>query len=201
MAFTFTINGHTYTNDPANAGPAAGYRFEGYGYLAALANLIGDIVAVAAATVSSATAAGEAAGTATDKAGIAAAAATTATEQAGLATTNGAAQVALATAQANNAGVFAGVAADGADAAAESAALAAAIATGRLIYVGPWDASGGAYPAAAEKGWFYKITVAGVIDGTPFAINDDIIFNSVGWDKIDNQVGSPDLYAFIAAQG
>lgn len=51
MAFTFTINGHTYTSDPANMAVPAGYRFEGYGYITALANLVQDIVAVAAAVL------------------------------------------------------------------------------------------------------------------------------------------------------
>jgi hypothetical protein len=48
--FTFTINGHTYTSDPAVM-VADGYRFNGYGYLKAIANLAVDIVAVAASTI------------------------------------------------------------------------------------------------------------------------------------------------------
>lgn len=54
MAFTFTINGHEYTSDPANATAQEGYKFIGYGYITALANLAVDIAAVAATTVSSA---------------------------------------------------------------------------------------------------------------------------------------------------
>lgn len=45
MAFTFTLNGKTYTSDPAVDVPN-GYRFNGYGYITALANLVQDIVTV-----------------------------------------------------------------------------------------------------------------------------------------------------------
>lgn len=96
MAFTFTINGHTYTNDSANAAPPAGYRFEGYGYLGALANLVVDIVAVAAATVLSATAAGDSAANAAEQAALSG-------ERAALATSNGAEQVELAAGHADTA--------------------------------------------------------------------------------------------------
>lgn len=47
MAFTLTINGHKYTSDP-NVVVADGYRFDGYGYMRALPNLIVDIVTVMA---------------------------------------------------------------------------------------------------------------------------------------------------------
>ena len=57
MAFTFTINSHTYTSDPTNTGVAAEYHFDGYNYMTALGNLAVDIVAVAAAVVASAAAA------------------------------------------------------------------------------------------------------------------------------------------------
>jgi hypothetical protein len=45
--FTFTINGNTYTSDPANNTVPDGYRFIKYGYITALANLAADIVSVA----------------------------------------------------------------------------------------------------------------------------------------------------------
>lgn len=54
MAFTFTLNGHLYTSDPATV-VAVGYRFNGYGYITALANLVQDIVAVMTGQVSAAT--------------------------------------------------------------------------------------------------------------------------------------------------
>lgn len=43
--FTFTVNGKTYTSDPSNTSVPDGYRFIGYGYVSALANLVGDIQA------------------------------------------------------------------------------------------------------------------------------------------------------------
>lgn len=46
MAFTFTINGHTYTSDPNNVAVPEGYRFVKYGYITALANLAQDIAVV-----------------------------------------------------------------------------------------------------------------------------------------------------------
>lgn len=52
MAFTFDINGHTYTSDPTNTGVPAAYHFDGYNYLTALGNLAVDIVAVAAQVLS-----------------------------------------------------------------------------------------------------------------------------------------------------
>lgn len=45
--FTFTINGNTYTSDPANNTVPDGYRFIKYGYMSALGNLAQDIVTVA----------------------------------------------------------------------------------------------------------------------------------------------------------
>lgn len=63
MAFTFTINGHKYSSDP-NSDAADGYRFVGYGYIAALGNLVQDLMAVvgvAVAAASSATASAQAA--------------------------------------------------------------------------------------------------------------------------------------------
>lgn len=55
MAFTFTINGNTYSSDPASSAPD-GYRFVGYGYITALANLAQDIVTLMANQVAAAAA-------------------------------------------------------------------------------------------------------------------------------------------------
>jgi len=63
---------------------------------------------------------------------------------------------------------------------------AQAIAVGALTYQGDWDASGSVYPGAPELGFFYKISVAGTISGTNFAISDSIIYNGTDWDKLDN---------------
>lgn len=45
--FNFTINGHTYSNDPAS-GLAYGYKFNGYEYIPALGNLFTDLAATVA---------------------------------------------------------------------------------------------------------------------------------------------------------
>ncbi|MCA0213069.1 MAG: hypothetical protein LCH79_07835 [Proteobacteria bacterium] len=50
--FTFTLNGHEYTSDPANVTAADGYRFIGYGYIPALGNLAIDLVALATGVAS-----------------------------------------------------------------------------------------------------------------------------------------------------
>lgn len=203
MAFTFSINGHTYTSDPTNTGVAAGYHFDGYNYMTALGNLCGDLVAVAAAVVSDKNTTAASAAASADSAGASASSASTATTQAGLATSNGAAQVALATTQANNSSASADAAlasqnlsADWADKLTEVVAgrysakywagQAQASVTGQLIYRGGWDASGNTFPTAGATRDFYKITVAGTLGGYQVQPCDDIIYNGVGWDVIDN---------------
>lgn len=75
MAFTFTINGNTYTSDPSNTSVPEGYRFIKYGYITALANLAQDIVAVMTQRLADATTqAANAAQSATDASGSATAA-------------------------------------------------------------------------------------------------------------------------------
>lgn len=62
---------------------------------------------------------------------------------------------------------------------------------GPLEYKGIFDASAGTFPAA-NLGDFYKVTVAGTIDGLELAVGDMIIANKAGaskaadFDKIDN---------------
>jgi len=85
MAFSFTINGHTYTSDPTNTVVPAAYHFDGYHYIQALGNLAVDFVAVVASALSDAAASAAAsAGSATnaDAARIAAEAAQAAAEAA-----------------------------------------------------------------------------------------------------------------------
>jgi hypothetical protein len=77
--FTFSINGNTYTSDPANAVVPDGYRFIKYGYVTALANLAVDIVAVAAQALLSATNAAASAATALNAPGTTATSATSLT--------------------------------------------------------------------------------------------------------------------------
>ena len=85
MAFTFTINGHTYTSDPTDTGVPAAYHFDGYHYIQALGNLAVDFVAVVASALSAASAAATASATSAtdaDTARIAAEAAQAAAEAA-----------------------------------------------------------------------------------------------------------------------
>jgi len=66
--------------------------------------------------------------------------------------------------------------------------------SGGVVYKGGFDASSGALPADVTKGWLYKVTVAGTIDGLEMEVNDTIYANAtvVGatagtdFDKIDN---------------
>jgi len=66
--------------------------------------------------------------------------------------------------------------------------------SGGVVYKGGFDASSGSLPADVTKGWLYKITVAGTIDGLEMEVNDTIYANAtvVGatagtdFDKIDN---------------
>jgi hypothetical protein len=55
-----------------------------------------------------------------------------------------------------------------------------------MEYKGVWDASGGVYPTSPNQGDYWRISVAGTISGTAYAINDAIIYNGTTWDKIDN---------------
>ena len=71
MAFTTTINGHTYTSDPMNTSVPDGYRFIGYGYLTAFPNFAADLMAVAQQALGYAGAASTSAGSASDSAGVA----------------------------------------------------------------------------------------------------------------------------------
>lgn len=208
--FPVELDGETFTEA----------EFAGYSVFTRLPQMLNAAVADLAAKVAAgathvatalgyrndaAASASTAGGHVTTAAGYVAAAAAhvaTATTQATLATTNGAAQVTLAAAQASIATAQAAIATDQAAAAAASAVLAGSLATGQLIYMGSWDASGGSYPGSPVTGAFYKVAVAGTITGTAYAVNDDMIYNGATWDKIDNQVGAtPHLYAFVAAQG
>ena len=72
--------------------------------------------------------------------------------------------------------------------------------SGGLVYKGGFDASGDKLPADVTKGWLYKITVAGTIDGLEMEVNDTIFANkdvtgdtaAADWDKIDN-TEAPDI--------
>lgn len=66
------------------------------------------------------------------------------------------------------------------------ALTAAAASSGAMTYIGVWDASNGVYPPTPSNGYFYKISVAGTIEGVDFLPQDMILFNGTFWDKIDN---------------
>lgn len=63
-----------------------------------------------------------------------------------------------------------------------------------VVYKGLFDASGGSFPSDPSQGDFYKVSVAGTVDGLELAIGDMIIANAdvtgasaaTNWDKIDN---------------
>jgi hypothetical protein len=52
----------------------------------------------------------------------------------------------------------------------------AALANG-MVYKGDWDASSGSFAGSglAQTGWFYYVSVAGIVDGVAFAIGDNIV--------------------------
>lgn len=56
-----------------------------------------------------------------------------------------------------------------------------------LEYQGVWDASGGVYPTLPTNGDMYKVSVAGTISGTVYAVGDTMIYNGTDWDKIDSE--------------
>ncbi len=65
---------------------------------------------------------------------------------------------------------------------------------GQLEYKGMWDASGSVYPSNPELGWYYVISVGGVIDAIVFEVGDWIIWNGMSWDKLSREVTDEILY-------
>lgn len=59
-------------------------------------------------------------------------------------------------------------------------------ATGSLVYLGSWDASGATLPPNAKKGAFYKISGQGTVKGVTYRVGDNIVHNGTDWDLIDN---------------
>ena len=71
----------------------------------------------------------------------------------------------------------------------DAAELAAQSLAGGLAFSGHFDASSGIAPATPSSGSsFYKVTVAGTVDGVQYAVGDSIVYDNVGvsWFKIDN---------------
>lgn len=59
---------------------------------------------------------------------------------------------------------------------------------GGMKYMGVWDATTSA-PANDEKGWYYKVSVAGTTDldgNDEWKVGDWCVWNGTTWDKIDN---------------
>jgi hypothetical protein len=52
----------------------------------------------------------------------------------------------------------------------------ATLVSGALVFKGSWDASAGTLPGAgaAQTGWFYKVSVAGTVNGQFFSVGDDV---------------------------
>ena len=48
--------------------------------------------------------------------------------------------------------------------------------SGALVFKGAWDASAGTFPSATGRkvGWFYKVSVAGTVNGKSFSVGDDL---------------------------
>ena len=166
-----------------------------------LHDLLTSITNSTSAAAGSASSAGASASSAASSASAAGASATAAAASALDATTNGAAQVALATTQANLATTngAAQVALAQAWASQTSgpvsgseysakywAQQAASLMTGELTYMGSWDASTAVYPGSPTKGAFWKVSVGGTVGGTSYSPGDDIIYNGASWDKINN---------------
>jgi len=57
---------------------------------------------------------------------------------------------------------------------------------GAMHYKGAWDASSGQYPDNPATGHLYVVSVAGSVEGTVYAISDQIVYNGSQWEKIEN---------------
>ena len=67
--------------------------------------------------------------------------------------------------------------------------LPLSVTTGGMVYQGEFDASTGtapATPATTNKGWMWRATAAGTVDGLSLDIGDYLVSNGTGWDQIDN---------------
>lgn len=86
----------------------------------------------------------------------------------------------------------------------------ASLVSGALVFKGAWDASVGTFPGAgvAQTGWFYKVSVAGTVNGEAFAIGDDIyaVANNAStstyaanWLRIQGDITSAEVVAALSA--
>jgi hypothetical protein len=85
----------------------------------------------------------------------------------------------------------------------------ATVVSGALIFKGSFDASSGSFPGGgtAQTGWFYKVSVAGTVNGEAFAIGDDIyaITNNAStstyagnWLRIQGDLTSAEIIAALS---
>lgn len=56
---------------------------------------------------------------------------------------------------------------------------------GALKYQGTYDAGSGVYPSNPSKGYYYIVSVAGVISGVDYEIGDWLVYGT-SWSKVDN---------------
>ena len=88
-------------------------------------------------------------------------------------------------------------------------AVVAAVVSGALVFKGSWDASAGTFPGsgAAQTGWFYKVSVAGTVNGVAFTVGDDVfaITNNAStstyagnWLKVEGSITAAEVIAALA---
>ena len=84
----------------------------------------------------------------------------------------------------------------------------ATLVSGALIFKGSWDASAGTFPSTTGRktGWFYKVSVAGTVNGIAFEVGDDlyaIVDNAsastyaANWLKIEGTISLAEVQAAI----
>lgn len=85
----------------------------------------------------------------------------------------------------------------------------ATLVSGALLFKGAWDASSGALPGTSGRktGWFYKVSVAGTVDGQLFTVGDDVyalVDNAststyaANWLHVEGSITSAEVVAALA---
>jgi hypothetical protein len=86
----------------------------------------------------------------------------------------------------------------------------AAVVSGALVFKAAWDASAGTFPGGgtAQIGYFYKVSVAGTVNGVLFTVGDDIyaVANNAStttyannWLKIEGSITTAEVLAAIGS--
>lgn len=86
----------------------------------------------------------------------------------------------------------------------------AGVLSGALIFKGSWDASAGTFPGTAGRktGWFYKVSVAGTVDGQLFTVGDDLYAlvdtaststYAANWLHVEGSITSAEVIAALAS--